>query len=198
MSSSKSFVLLAALLLLLAVAIPFAIRLINAREYHYVEVDPGKLYRDGLRNPDQFLRSCSRGKARAVISLVGTDEIGTDRFAPVLDKCRNQGMTTLHVPILLGGFPSSADVQRFLTLASDPANQPAIVHCREGIRRTGMMIAAYQMSILGMPPQRAKAAIQSFGHSTRVTDDINLFIDHYDPQTRTLSLPENTVGQPVP
>jgi protein tyrosine phosphatase (PTP) superfamily phosphohydrolase (DUF442 family) len=198
MPAPKILLLLAALLLVLAFAIPLAIRLVNAREYHYVEVDPGKIYRDGLRNPDQFLRSCSRAKIKTVISLVGTDEIGTDRFAPVLEKCRSQGITTLHVPIQLGGFPASADVQKYLTLAADPANQPAIAHCREGIRRTGMMVAAYQMSVLGLSREQAKANIQAFGHSSRVTDDINLFIDHYDPQTRTLSLPAGTVGQAVP
>ena len=44
-----------------------------------------------------------------------------------------------------------------------------------------MMIAAYEMSVLKYDKPHAIAAIQSFGHSDRTTEDIKRFIETYDP-----------------
>ena len=91
------------------------------------------------------------------------------------------------IPIKRGGFPSSEDVQRFLVIVGKPENQPVLVHCAQGVRRTGIMVAAFQESILGYDKERAKAAIMPFGHSDQTIDDIRRFIDDYDPKARTVS-----------
>ncbi len=50
-----------------------------------------------------------------------------------------------------------------------------------------MMVAAYQMSVMGYDKQRAKSELQTFGHSRRTVGDIEKFIDLYDPQTREVA-----------
>ncbi len=188
LSEHPKTVLLVACVVLAIAAVAIAIWA-RSRTYHFRVVDDGKLYRDGCRTRSQFLASCQRGKIKTVISLVGNDEIGNERFGPILAACRERGVQLKHVPVHISAFPSDEDVQQFLTIATDSANQPALVHCREGIRRTGMMTAAYQMSVLGYSKEKALGAIESFGHSQRTIADIQTFINSYDPARRTLNYP---------
>jgi protein tyrosine/serine phosphatase len=41
------------------------------------------------------------------------------------------------------------DVIRFLRIATDPARQPLLVHCRRGADRTGVMVAIYRVVVEG-------------------------------------------------
>lgn len=157
------------------------------RTYHFREIDPGKLYRDGLRDSREFANACRKGDIRCVISLVSDEEYTSSRFAPAIDAARARGIKTLRVPIALGGWPTTEDIHQFLSLATDPANQPAIVHCREGVRRTGMLVSAYRISVMGMSKDQAKAALETFGHSRRSIGNIEQFIDLYDPASRSVT-----------
>jgi protein tyrosine phosphatase (PTP) superfamily phosphohydrolase (DUF442 family) len=159
------------------------------RTYHFREIDPGKLYRDGLRSEAEFANACRKGRVRSIISLVSDEEYASARFAPAIDAARARGIQTLRVPIPLGGWPTTEDIHHFLALATDPVNQPAIVHCREGVRRTGMLASAYRISVMGMSKEQAKAAIETFGHSRRSIGDIERFIDLYDPAARSITYP---------
>ncbi|MBN1550146.1 tyrosine-protein phosphatase [bacterium] len=59
--------------------------------------------------------------------------------------------------------PEEEDVIEFLRIVTDPANQPVFVHCREGIDRTGMMVAMYRMVIQDWPREKALAEMKAFG-----------------------------------
>ena len=51
--------------------------------------------------------------------------------------------------------PETEDVVEFLSIVTDPANQPVFVHCREGVDRTGMMVAIYRMVVQGWSKDQA-------------------------------------------
>ncbi len=51
--------------------------------------------------------------------------------------------------------PSSEDVARFLALVSDPENQPVLVHCRNGVDRTGYLLGIYRIETASWSPERA-------------------------------------------
>src|SRR5213079_2639054 len=99
-----------------------------------------------------------------------------------------------NIPVKLGGWPTTANVKEFLSLAQNKSLQPVLVHCAQGVRRTGMMVAAYQMSVLGWDKDKTKAAILTFGHSDRTVNDVKRFIDVYDPKTQTVTekLPQSS------
>lgn len=152
--------------------------------YHLATVQDGVLYRDGCRTLREFETALGRKRIRSVISLVDERENLNEPFNQEREYCIRSRKKYTNIPVRLGGWPTSADVQQFLSMATNPRLQPQLVHCAQGVRRTGMMVAAYQMSVLGWDKEKTKAAILTFGHSDRTVNDVKRFIDVYDPVNR--------------
>ncbi|TVQ42356.1 MAG: protein phosphatase [Gloeocapsa sp. DLM2.Bin57] len=71
------------------------------------------------------------------------------------------GFAALWLPIIGGKAPTVEQVKDFVTFA-DPIlakNEPVIVHCTSGNRRTGTLLAAY-LVVKGENPSEAIAGIQ--------------------------------------
>ncbi|MDZ4813183.1 MAG: dual specificity protein phosphatase family protein [Pseudomonadota bacterium] len=81
------------------------------------------------------------------------------------DATPEDGPRRLHIPIRTWDL-EEAHVVEFLQLASDPANQPMLVHCKHGADRTGTMIAAYRIVVQGWSKEEALAEMKTkqFGH----------------------------------
>ncbi len=156
------------------------------KTYHLEAVQPGVLYRDGVQKPREFVRAVEKVKPKTVVSLIDDRERTDPRKPQFLfeeQALAERGIKLERIPVKLGGWPTREDVDRFLKIANDPANQPVLVHCAQGVRRTGMMVAAYQQAILGLDDAKAKESILDFGHSDRTVNDVKRFIDGYDPKT---------------
>ena len=162
--------------------------------YHLATVRQGALYRDGARTLHQFQLAAAKTHVRTVVCLADDQEIQHSPFTDELAYCKTAGIDVVRLPVPLGGWPSGDQIKQFLAVASDPARQPVLVHCAQGVRRTGMMIAAYQRSVLKFDQEKTVASILSFGHSQRTIGDVKRFIEHYDPaaQTMTAELPAST------
>ena len=151
--------------------------------YHLATVQSGVLYRDGVRSKHEMENALRKVKARTVVRLVDEDEQGREPFASEVTYCHEHGIAVIDIPIPLGGWPTMEQVNKFLRIATDPAKQPVLVHCAQGVRRTGMMSAAFERKVLGWDKSKTRAAVLSFGHSRRTIDDVLRFIDGYDPAT---------------
>lgn len=149
--------------------------------YHLVVVDPGKLYRDGNRSLREFKNSLRKSQAKTVVTIIDQQEYNEPEFVEGREYAKARGLEYVWIPIKAGAFPRPEQVKQFLAIATDPAKQPVLYHDDEGIRRAGMMMAAYQESVLGYDDGKAKASIRAFGHSDRTIDDVRRFIDAYDP-----------------
>src|SRR5688572_15763718 len=169
-----------ALVLLLAVT-GFLVWRQYFQTYHLVVVDEGKLYRDGNRSLREFKNTLRKTKPRTVIAVLDEKEYHEPEFVAARELVQSRGLAFHWIPIRAGWYPTAEQVREFLKVANDPAKQPVLYHDDEGIRRAGMMMAAYQETVLGYDDAKAKAAIQAFGHSDRTINDVRRFIDAYDP-----------------
>ena len=159
--------------------------------YHLATVDEGKLYRCGLQSFRELENAVRIAKPKTLVSLIDDRELADpekSQFKREIDTFTGGGgVSVTRVPIKLGGWPEGDEVERFLALATDPARQPVMVHCAQGVRRTGMMAAAYQMSVLGYDKEQVKKQMLTFGHSERTVGDIVRFVDNYDPAARRMT-----------
>jgi protein tyrosine/serine phosphatase len=151
--------------------------------YHFAAVEPLVLYRDGFRTVREFQTAVADAKAKSVVSLLDRTEQGNEPFSFEDDFCRRSKIRFIWLPVKLGGWPTQKDVKDFLGAVENKNRQPVLVHCAQGVRRTGMMVAAYQMSVLKWDKDRTKKEILTFGHSRRSIGDVERFIDGYDPVT---------------
>jgi len=155
--------------------------------YHLATVRDGVLYRDGVRTLHEFNLAAQKTHVKTVVSLVDDQEITQSPFTDELAYCKAHGIDVVRLPVPLGGWPRGEQISRFLAIAADPTRQPVLVHCAQGVRRTGMMVAAYELSILKLDKDQAVAAIRGFGHSDRTIGDVKRFIEVYDPQTQQMT-----------
>jgi protein tyrosine phosphatase (PTP) superfamily phosphohydrolase (DUF442 family) len=175
-------------------AIGFLIWRQRFETYHFSVVQSGVLYRDGNRGPREFATMVRKCRPRTIVNLVDDQEIADPEkpeFKAEIEFAKQQGIAIERIPIELGGWPTTDDVRKFIDIASDKTKQPVIVHCAQGVRRTGMMAAAFQESVLGYDKQKTLDAVLTFGHSQRSIGDVKRFIEIYDPVKRevTQSLP---------
>ncbi len=56
--------------------------------------------------------------------------------------------------MLDGAAPTETQAEQFLSFVTNPANQPAHVHCRGGIGRAGAMVALYRYAMQGWPVEQ--------------------------------------------
>jgi protein tyrosine phosphatase (PTP) superfamily phosphohydrolase (DUF442 family) len=177
------------LIILLIAAGGFLVWREKFETYHLATVQEGVLYRDGNRNVREFANAVERVNARTVVVLVDDGEIANPKkpeFGDELKYLSEQGIKVERIPVKLGGWPTSDDVRRFLSVVSDKQNHPVLVHCAQGVRRTGMMVAAYQEAVLGYDDAKARQSILTFGHSQRTVKDVERFIEGYDPKTEAV------------
>ena len=163
--------------------------------YHLVVVHEGVLYRDGNRGMREFKAAVRKARPKTVVCLVDDGELASSEFVEEQGFLRDSGIEFIRIPIIKGGWPTTQQVREFLDLVTDPRRQPVLYHDNEGIRRAGMMMSAYQESVLGYDDRRAEADIRSFGHSERTIQEVRHFIRIYDGASRTVTTQPSAGGR---
>ncbi|MBI5203207.1 MAG: tyrosine-protein phosphatase [Elusimicrobia bacterium] len=100
-------------------------------------VHPG-LYRSGQPNREGLAQLRALG-VKTIVSL--RNRISKEER----EEAERLGMTVHHVSMSGIVSPKFKDLDRVLSIIEDPANQPALVHCRRGRDRTGTAVAAQRV-----------------------------------------------------
>jgi protein tyrosine/serine phosphatase len=94
-----------------------------------------------------------------VKTLIDVHEHGPKDEAQMAERA---GMKFFRIPLNETAPPSAAQVEAFLQLVNDPANQPVFVHCAGGRHRTGTLTAIYRMTHDGWTADQAFAEMTHY------------------------------------
>jgi hypothetical protein len=160
--------------------------------YHLEVVQEGVLYRDGNRGMREFKNAVRKVKPKTVVCLIDDAELadaGKSMFAQEMKYLGDRNIKLERVKVELGGWPTEGEINQFLDVMADKNNHPVLIHCAQGVRRTGMMVAAYQKSALGYTDEQAEAAIEWFGRkpTSPTIAQVKQFIRAYDGKSRKLT-----------
>lgn len=81
------------------------------------------------------------------------------------EEAEAAGLKYFAVPIHPAEPPTREEIDYFLDIVNDPANQPVYVHCTLGIDRTGLMSGIYRIEHDGWTNEKAVAEMEYFGHN---------------------------------
>jgi protein tyrosine/serine phosphatase len=127
---------------------------------------PG-IFNFGVITPSYFrggelkARDVSALAARGVKTVIDLRSDG-DYDATEAELVPKQGMTYVRLPMNTRIAPTLEQVTHFLSLVTNPANQPVYVHCVEGRHRTGVMTAVYRMAVDGWTAKQAFAEMKHY------------------------------------
>ena len=111
-----------------------------------------RLYRGGQPRSGGLRRLSELG-INTIINLRGTD--AQTRADDV--EARSLGLNYFNIPLPIWGRPNDADVRRVLQIVTAPESGRVFVHCRDGVDRTGMIVALHRISSEGWSTEMATA-----------------------------------------
>jgi protein tyrosine phosphatase (PTP) superfamily phosphohydrolase (DUF442 family) len=117
--------------------------------FNFGQIDPA--YFRGAELKGSAASGLSARGVKMVIDLRSDGDVTADEAGLVTGA----GMKYVRIPMTTRTAPTSEQIAKFLSLVTDPANQPVYVHCVEGRHRTGVMTAIYRMTVNGWTSERA-------------------------------------------
>ena len=128
---------------------------------HFRVVQEGVLYRCGQPDKTDFERLCNVYGVKTVVNLRREDEQeDCDKglsFSEEVAEAKRLGVKLIHMP-MVGDDPVDPNVIRqWLEIMRNKGNWPVAVHCKQGVDRTGLLVAVYRTEIQGWPGEKALA-----------------------------------------
>ena len=109
-------------------------------------------------------------------------------------EAKKLGLNYFNIPLPVWGRPPDADVQRVLEIITAPESGRVFVHCKDGVDRTGMIVALYRIAQQGWTAEMANAEAARSGmrgHQYWMRDYIS---DFYVRQQRAATNQQSREG----
>lgn len=148
-------------------------------------------YFRGARPADEDYQSLASMGIKTVINLERSGDLQAQQ------KAEAAGLKFIRIGMSDSDKPNDTDVQKFLTIANDPASQPIYVHCKGGRHRTGLVTAIYRMEHDGWTAEQAYDEMKKFdfgygfGHG-----DLKEYVFAYHTKSEHNGHAGTVVGEP--
>lgn len=94
-------------------------------------------------------------------------------------EARAAGLRYFSIPFDRMGRPDDAEMKQVLAIIDTSENQPVFVHCKQGVDRTGTVIAIYRITHDGWTSEQAKAEANRYGMHAWERGMKNYIRDYY-------------------
>lgn len=148
-----------------------------------------KLYRSGQPRAGGLVRLRELG-INTIINLRGTSKTTRAEEA----EARAQGFNYFNVALPNWGRPKDTRVERIIALIAAPENGKVLVHCKDGVDRTGMIVAIYRMTHDGRSGNDALVEAERSG-MRRIQFWMRDYVEDYGDRVSRLG-PETALKSP--
>ena len=151
----------AAIVLALTLAVPAVADSGHSAHLDQIHINNfGRVSDTYYRGAQPVGRDFAELKALGVKTVIDLQEYG-DKAEPAAAKAA--GLNYVRIGMNTRVVPTVAQMQEFLSIVNDPAQQPVYVHCAGGHHRTGIMTALYRMTQDGWTNTQAFAEMKKYG-----------------------------------
>jgi len=180
----------------LAAGVLALVALVGANEVRdaYASADE-KLSLRGVANFGRLSAHFYRGAQPAVeayssLKAMGIDTIvrlstGEEFIAGERERVEALGMQFVSLPWRVADAPTPDQIVAFLTLLRDHPDRTVFVHCREGVDRTGVMVALYRVALDHWPVDRALAEMKAFHYRYLLHPHLQQFVEDFSARLTT-------------
>jgi len=119
----------------------------------------------GRINDNYFRGAQPRGNDYRDLAAIGVKtviDLQVDGPSSEAGIVKSAGMNFYRIGMTTSAAPTAAQVEQFLKIVNDPANQPVFVHCAGGRHRTGTMTAVYRMTNDGWDAGKAYSEMKQY------------------------------------
>jgi tyrosine-protein phosphatase SIW14 len=160
-------------------------------------VEPGHFYRSGQMTAEGFRDAVRELGLKTIINVQddvpdpALDSFWSSRTIRESELCRELGVRYVNLaPDLVerSAVPESHPgvIDQFLKLMDDPEIYPALIHCRAGLHRTGVLCAVYRMEYDGWSNLAAFQELKAHGFGefacTAANEYVNQYVIQYRPR----------------
>jgi protein tyrosine/serine phosphatase len=153
--------------------------------YHFKTVDPGKVYRSGCLSAAGLNAVYDKVHFKTIVVVRSEGEVKENKdnwYTREVDFCKKHGLNFEFFPLPAGCPPNPQQVKRFNKIISNSDMYPIIIHCEEGVIRTGMMVSIYKIVKMGQSGQYVWDHLARFGHSFARYPQVKDFIVNFNLQ----------------
>jgi tyrosine-protein phosphatase SIW14 len=138
------------------------------------------LYRGGATNAESVKLAKQMG-IRMIVNLQGGVPMEFPSIKQEQANAQAQGIQWVNLKVPFKKAMPQPLIDQWLTIASNPANQPCYVHCAHGRDRTGTFVAAYRIKFDKFTNTQALDEMKTFGFEPKKYPEFAAFVQAYKP-----------------
>lgn len=153
--------------------------------YHFREVEPGKIYRSGTLSKRGLDRVKKLTGLKTIVNLRAEREYTDGEwYERERSFALRNNVQLVDIAMEPDTPPSEQQIEEFIRLTTTPENLPVLIHCAQGVIRTGMMVAVYEIAVMNQDNDKVLSKLEWFGHKLDKRPKVRDFILNFHPKEK--------------
>ncbi len=124
----------------------------------------GKLLRGAQPDTEKAMQALHEKGVKTIIDLRSTKTLPPEIMRQEIEMAARHGITHVNIPMHANKKITEANIREFFK-AINKTDGIVYVHCKQGIDRTGITTALYEMKKFGKTPEQAFENMKKFGYN---------------------------------